>query len=173
MPDATSPRAAAAAAGRTTFTQTSDRELVATRTFDAPRALVFEACTRCEHIARWYGPRAMTMASCESDLRPGGRFRYVLRGPDGAEHGFRGEFLEIAAPERVVNTWEWEPMPGHGSIETATFDDAGDGRTTLTVTIRFGTAEDFAGWHGSGATAGMGESHDRLAELVKEMGSGE
>ena len=155
----------AAVLGKTTFTQTSDRELLATRTFDAPRALVWDACTRCEHLRNWYGPRAMQMASCESDLRVGGRFRYVLRGPDGMEHGFRGEFLEIEAPARVVNTWEWEPMPGHGSVETATFEER-DGRTTVTVHVRFGTAEDFAGWHQSGATSGMSESYDRLAELV-------
>ena len=158
----------AAVVGRTAFTQTSDRELVATRTFAAPRTLVWDACTRCEHLPHWYGPRSQAMMSCESDLRVGGRFRYVLRGPDGMDHGFRGEFLEIVAPERVVNTWEWEPMPGHGSVETATFEER-DGRTTITVHVRFATAEDFAGWHQSGATSGMSESYDRLDELVARL----
>ena len=157
--------------GRTTFTQTTDRELVASRTFDAPRTLVWDACTKCDHLPHWYGPRAMTMTSCEIDLCVGGRFRYVVRGPDGMEHGFRGEYLEIVAPERVVNTWEWEPMPGHGSIETATFEEH-DGRTTLTVHIRFGSADDFAGWRQSGATSGMTESHDRLEELVARLRAG-
>ena len=72
---------------------------------------------------------------------------------------------------RVVNTWEWEPMPGHGSVETATFEER-DGRTTLTVHIRFATAEDFAGWHGSGATAGMSESYDRLEEHLARLKHG-
>src|SRR4051794_16896212 len=76
--------------GKTSFTTT--------RIVDAPRTLVFDAFTKCEHLKRWLGPRALTMVSCESDLRPGGRYRFVLRTPDGADVGFSGEFREIVRP---------------------------------------------------------------------------
>ena len=74
--------------GKTSFTTR--------RTVDAPRALVFEAFTKCEHLTRWMGPRNLTMVSCETDLRVGGRYRFVFRGPDGNDVGFSGEFRELA-----------------------------------------------------------------------------
>ena len=73
--------------GKTSFTTK--------RIVDAPRALVFDAFTKCEHLKRWMGPRSLTMASCETDLRVGGRYRFVFRGPDGSEVGFSGEFREV------------------------------------------------------------------------------
>ena len=67
----------------------SDREIVMTRVFDAPRRLVFKALTTCEHLKHWWGPRRLTVSRCEMDFRPGGRYRIVQRGPDGAEYGWR------------------------------------------------------------------------------------
>jgi uncharacterized protein YndB with AHSA1/START domain len=89
--------------GETTFTTPSDREIVMTRVFDAPRALVFDAYTNPEHLPHWFGPRGWTLPVCEIDLRPGGPWRFVLRGPDGTEMGMRGVYQEIAPPERLVS----------------------------------------------------------------------
>ena len=108
-----------------TVTTPSDREIVMTRIFDAPRDLVFEAHTSCEHMSRWWGPRRYQISSCQIDFRPGGAWRIVQRGPDGDEHGFRGEFREIVRPERIVWTFEYEGMPGHVSVDTLTLEEQG------------------------------------------------
>jgi uncharacterized protein YndB with AHSA1/START domain len=146
----------------------SDREIELKRVFDAPRELVFEAFTSCEHMRRWLGPRDMTMVSCEIDFRPGGAYRYVHRAPDGTEHGFRGEHREIVPPERIVNTFEYEGVPGHIAIQTATFDEK-DGKTTFTVIVLFDSVEDRDGMLASGMESGAAESYDRLAEYLKTM----
>ena len=117
-------------------TTPSDREIVTTRVFDAPRDLVFEAHSSCEHMSRWWGPRKYEVSSCEMDFRPGGAWRIVHRGPEGEEHGFRGEFREIVRPERIVWTFEYEGMPGHLSVQTLSFEEH-DGVTTLTATVLF------------------------------------
>jgi len=152
----------------TTFTMPSDREILITRVFDAPRKLVFEAITKPEHVAHWWGPRNMTMLTCEMDLRTGGAWRFVLRGPDGNDYGFRGVYREITPPERLVQTFEFEGMPGHVSLETATLEEQ-DGKTKLTVTCHYQSVEDRDGHYNSGMEAGMKESHDRLAELLSAM----
>src|SRR4051794_2745815 len=108
----------------------SDREILMTREFDAPRVLVFEAHTSCEHMARWWGPRRYEVASCEFDFRPGGKWRIVHRGSEGQEFGFRGEFREIVRPERIEWTFEFEGWPGKISVQTLTLDEH-DGKTTL------------------------------------------
>ena len=118
--------------GKLSVTTPSDRQIVMTRIFDAPRDLVFEAHTSCEHLRNWWGPRRYEIASCEVDFRPGGRWRIVHRG-EGEEHGFRGEFREIVPPERIVWTFEYEGMPGHVSVETLTLEEH-DGKTTLRAT---------------------------------------
>jgi uncharacterized protein YndB with AHSA1/START domain len=145
-----------------------NREAVATRVFDAPRALVFEAMTTPEHVMRWYGPRDTQLASCEIDLRVGGRFRYVMQGPGGFEIAFSGMYREVEVPSRVVNTWVFEPMPDKEALETATWEEDG-GRTTVTLRIRFQSPEDHAGWAGSGAFGGWAETLDRLAEVVAAL----
>ena len=152
----------------TTLTMPSDREILIMRVFDAPRRLVFEALTKPEHVAHWWGPRNMTMLTCEMDLRPGGAWRFVLRGTDGNDYGFRGVYREITPPERLVQTFEFEGMPGHVSLETATLEEQ-DGKTKLTVTCHYQSVEDRDGHYNSGMEAGMKESHDRLAELLGTM----
>ena len=94
---------------------------------DAPRALVFEAMTKCEHLKRWMGPRNLTMVSCETDLRVGGRYRFVFRAPDGNDVGFSGEFREVVRPERVVRTFVFEPIPDAAALETLELTEV-DGR---------------------------------------------
>ncbi len=144
---------------------TADRAIVMTRIFDAPRKLVFEAFTKPEHVAHWWGPRSSTMSLCEMDFRPGGVWRFVVREPDGGEYGFKGMYREIAAPERLVQTFEFEGMPGHVAVETLTFEER-DGKTKLTNTIMYASAEDRDGHVDSGMEAGARETLDRLAEYL-------
>ena len=120
--------------GKLTVTPISDREAELTRVFDAPRRLVFEAHSKPEHVRHWWGPRDSTMVSCEMDFRPGGAWRFVLRTADGNEAAFRGEYREIVPPERIVQTFEFEGMPGAVSLETLTLEDLGD-RTRI-VAVR-------------------------------------
>jgi uncharacterized protein YndB with AHSA1/START domain len=155
------------ASGRNTLSVTtpSDREIVMTRVFDAPRDLVFEAHTSCEHMSHWWGPRKYEVASCEIDFRPGGAWRIVHRGPEGEGPGFRGEFREIVPPERIVWTFEWEGMPGHVSVDTLTLEER-DGKTTLTARSVFDTVEDRDGMLQSGMEEGAAETYDRLDEYL-------
>ncbi len=143
--------------GKTSFTT---RRIV-----DAPRALVFDAFTKCEHLKNWMGPRSLTMVSCESDLRAGGRYRFVFRAPDGSEVGFSGEFKEVARPERVVRTFVFEPMPDAAALETLELTEA-DGKTTITTTTLHKTVENRDGHVNSGMEAGMTEGYARLDELL-------
>jgi uncharacterized protein YndB with AHSA1/START domain len=151
-------------AGTTAVTTPSDREIVSERVFDAPRERVFAAYTDPELIPQWWGPRGTTTIVDQMDVRPGGAWRFVPRGPDGDESGFRGTYREVTPPERIVQTFEWEGMPGHVMVETATFEDLG-GRTKVTATSLFHTSEERDGMLASGMERGLTETHDRLAEL--------
>ncbi len=158
----------ASGSNQLTVTTPSDREIVMSRVFDAPRELVFEAHSSCEHMSHWWGPRKYEVASCEMDFRPGGTWRIVHRGPDGEMAGFRGEFREIVRPERIVWTFEWEGMPGHVSVDTLTLEER-DGRTTLTSTSVFDTVEDRDGMLQSGMEEGAAETYDRLDEYLEVL----
>jgi uncharacterized protein YndB with AHSA1/START domain len=153
-----------------TVTTPSDREIVMTRVFDAPRELVFEALSKPEHMREWWGPRGFTMPVCEMDFRPGGAYRFVQRGPDGAEYAFRGEFREIVPPERISWTFEFEGMPGQVSVDTMTLTEE-DGKTTITSMSLFDSVEQRDGMLQSGMETGAAESYDRLAELLEKMQS--
>jgi uncharacterized protein YndB with AHSA1/START domain len=159
-----------AATGRDTFkvTTPSDQEFVISREFDAPRDLLFEAHSSCEHLRNWWGPRKYEVADCDVDFRPGGAWRIVHRA-EGEEHVFQGEFQEIVRPERITWTFEWMGMPGHVSVQTVTFEEH-DGKTTLTSTARFDTKEDRDGMLQGGATEGAAETWDRLEEHVRTLG---
>ncbi len=154
-----------------TVTTPSDREIVMTRVFDAPRDLVFEAHTSCEHMSHWWGPRRYEVAKCELDFRPGGTWRIVQRGGNGEEHGFRGEFREIVRPARIVWTFEWEGLPGHISVQTVRFEEH-DGKTTLTAIAAFDTVEDRDGMLQSGMEEGSAETYDRLDEYLEVLKGG-
>jgi uncharacterized protein YndB with AHSA1/START domain len=119
-----------------------EREIVITRSFDAPRRLVFDALTRPELLKRWLGVFAgWSMTVCEVDLRVGGEYRYVWNGPDGATMGMRGTFREITPPERIVNTEKFEQpwYPGE-AVGTAVLTERA-GRTTLTTTVSYDSRE--------------------------------
>lgn len=151
-------------------TTPTDRQIVMTRILDAPRELVFEAHSSCEHMSRWWGPRRYEFASCELDFRPGGAWRIVHRGPEGEDYGFRGEFREIVPPERITWTFEFEGMPGHISVQTVTFEEH-DGKTTLTATASFDSVEERDGMLESGMEGGAAESMDRLEEYLEVLRS--
>lgn len=153
-------------AGSLTVTLPSDREILMTRVFDAPRELVFEAHTTPEHVRRWWGKHGTSLPVCEMDFRPGGRYRYVQREPNGVEHGFRGEYRDIAPPERLVYTFEYEGLPGHIAVETLTFDEV-DGKTTLTSRMFFETTNERDGVLRSGMEGGAAQTMDRLASYLE------
>lgn len=148
-----------------TVTTPSDLEILMTREFDAPRDLVFLAHTSCEHMSRWWGPRKYEITSCEIDFREGGKWRIVHRGPDGAEHGFRGEYREIVAPERITWTFEYEGFAGQVSVETLTLEEH-DGKTTLTARSVFDTVAERDGMLQSGMEEGASETMERLDEYL-------
>jgi uncharacterized protein YndB with AHSA1/START domain len=150
------------------LTTPSDREIVMTRVFDAPRDLVFEAHSSCEHLSRWWGPRRYEVVGCEVDFRPGGKWRIVHRGPDGEEYGFHGEYREIVRPERIVWTFEFEGMPGSVSVETMTLQEH-DGKTTFVATSVFDTAEERDGMLKSGMESGAAETMERLDEYLEVL----
>src|SRR6195256_2249833 len=119
--------------GTLKVTTPTDREIVLTRVFDAPRNLVFEAFTKPELLKRWYGPRGWSLATCDVDLKVGGGFRFVLRGPDGQEMGMRGVYREIVPPERTIHMESFDDFPGESQV-TSVFTEQG-GKTTLTATV--------------------------------------
>jgi uncharacterized protein YndB with AHSA1/START domain len=112
----------------------------------------------------------MTTIVDQMDVRPGGMWRFVSRDTNGDEHGFRGTYREVTPPERIVQTFEWEGMPGHVVVETVTFEDLG-GSTKVTGTSLFHTTEERDGMLASGMESGLTESHDRLAELLAKVGA--
>ncbi|MBX6357589.1 MAG: SRPBCC family protein [Micromonosporaceae bacterium] len=144
----------------------SDLEIKMVRVFDAPRALVFEAHTKCEHLKHWWG-RGNPL-DCELDFRPGGTYRFVEHAPDGQQYAFRGEYREIQPPERIVQTFEFEGMPGHVCVETLELTEH-DGKTTVTSVIRFDTKEERDGMVSSGMENGARESYEALAAYLAKL----
>lgn len=140
-------------------------DIVLTRVFDAPRELVFKTYTDPELIPRWWGPRGLTTKVDRMDVRPGGGWRFIQRDPEGHEFAFHGVYHEVNPPERIVDTFEFEGMPGHVALETTTLEDLG-GRTRLTTITVFQTIEDRNGMVASGMEQGATESMDRLEELL-------
>ena len=142
--------------------RTSDREVVVTRTFDAPAHLVFEAWADPELFRRWWVPKSMdmTLHSCEMDVRTGGTYR--LGFGDGMD--FFGRYLEVTPPSRIVWTNE---ESADGPLSTVTFEERGD-HTLLVLTERYPSKEalDDAIASGSTATSGAGEQFDALDELL-------
>jgi uncharacterized protein YndB with AHSA1/START domain len=152
----------------TTLTLPSDREIVVTRVFDAPRELVFRAYTDPDAIPHWWGPRRLTTTVDKMDVRPGGVWRFVHHDADGTEYAFNGVYREVVPPERLISTFEFEGMPGHISVDTLALEEH-DGKTTLTTTSLFETPEDRDGMLKSGMESGMRETLDRLADHLKTM----
>jgi uncharacterized protein YndB with AHSA1/START domain len=148
-------------------TMPSEREIEMTRVFDAPRDLVFDAWTRPELLKRWLGVRAgWTMEVCEVDLKVGGDYRYVWRGPDGAEMGMGGVYREIVAPERLVATESFdEPWYPGEALDTLVLVEHDD-KTRATTTVLYESQEIRDAVLESGMTRGVGESYDVLDEYL-------
>jgi uncharacterized protein YndB with AHSA1/START domain len=151
--------------GTLTVTTPTDREVVLTRVFDAPRHMVFDAFTKPELLKRWFGPRGWSLVVCEVDLRVGGAFRFVLRGPDGRDMGMRGVYREIAPPDRSVHMESFDDFPGVESRVTTVLVER-DGKTTFTATVLYPSQEVRDAVIQSGMEHGAAESYDKLAEML-------
>ncbi len=141
------------------------KQIVLTRVFNAPRALVFDAFTKPDLLRRWFGPRGWSLVTCEVDLRVGGHFRFLLRSPEGNEMGMRGTYREIDPPYRSVHTESFDDLPGESEVTTELL--VRDGKTVLTATIAYTSQEIRDAVIRSGMEHGAAESYDRLAELLE------
>ena len=152
---------------RTTVEKKSEREVVVTRTLDAPARLVFEAWSRPELFRKWWVPRSMgmTLRSCEMDVRTGGKYRLVFGDDPANSMAFFGSYIEVVPDKRIV--WTNEESGDPGSVTTVTFEER-DGRTLLVMSELYPTKEalDAAG---TGAQEAMHETFGQLDELLAEL----
>ena len=150
-------------------TTPSDREIAMTRVFDAPARLVFDAWTKPELIKRWLGVRAgWTMAVCEVDLRVGGAYRFVWRGPD-MTMGMGGLYREVVPPTRLVSTEKFDESWYEGeAVDTMVLVEQA-GKTTVTTTVRYVSRDVRDAVIKSGMASGVAEGYDKLAELLPSL----
>jgi uncharacterized protein YndB with AHSA1/START domain len=156
--------------GTLQITTPSEREIVMSRVFEAPRSLVFDAWTKPELLKRWLGVRGgWSMVVCEVDLRVGGAYRFAWRGPDGAEMGMGGVYREIVAPERLVATESFDDpwYPGQ-AVDTIVLVEEG-GKTTATTTVLYESEEIRDAVLESGMARGVADSYDVLAEYLASI----
>jgi uncharacterized protein YndB with AHSA1/START domain len=154
-------------AGTLKVTTPTEREIAMTRVFDAPRNLVFDAYTKPELVQRWLGVHGgWSWSVCEIDLRVGGAYRFVWRGPGGEEMGMRGVYREVVVPERIVATEAFDQSwyPGE-AVSTVALVEQG-GRTTLTLTVRYESREARDAVLKSPMESGVAAGFDKLAELL-------
>ena len=154
-------------AAKLQITTPSDRELAMIRSFDAPRGLVWDAWTKPELLKQWLGVRGgWTFAVCEVDLKVGGKYRYVWRGPSGAEMRMGGVFREVAKPERLVATEKFDESWYEGdAMDTTTFVERG-GKTTVTTTVRYASKAVRDAVLKSPMESGVAESYNKLDEVL-------
>ena len=145
-------------------TTPSDREIRVERIFNAPRERVWEAMTDPALVAQWWG-RGNKLVIEKMEVERGGHWRFVEHSPDGV-HGFEGRYREVTPPERVVQTFEWDGMPGHVILEDMRLEDLGDGRTRLVTLSLFFTNEERDGMLHSGMETGMNQSYEALDALL-------
>ncbi|HEY6546345.1 MAG TPA: SRPBCC family protein [Vicinamibacteria bacterium] len=148
----------------------TEREIVMTRAFDAPRRLIFDAHTKPELLKRWlFGPDGWSLAVCEMDLRPGGKYRYVWRHPKKPEMGMGGIVREVVAPERLVTTERFDEAwyPGE-AVNTMVLVEQG-GKTTMTLTMAYESKEARDAALKSGMDKGMAEGFDRLDGVLASL----
>jgi len=152
------------------MSQTQDREITVTRVFDAPRELVWEAWTKQDHLARWWGPKGFSITTREFHAAPGGVWRFIMHGPDGTDYPNKIVFLEMEKPERIVYVASDDNEENTGQFHTTvTFAEEGK-RTALTMRLLFPTPEarDFA-IKEYGAIEGGRQTLDRLAALLATL----
>jgi uncharacterized protein YndB with AHSA1/START domain len=153
--------------GTLQVTTPSEREIALVRAFDAPRNLVFDAWTKPELVKQWLGLfGGWSFAVCEIDLRVGGKYRYVWRGPDGAKMGMGGVYREVLSPERIVCTEKFDESWYAGdAVDTTVFVER-SGKTTVTTTVRYASKEVRDGVLKSPMEGGVAKSYDKLAEVL-------
>ncbi|MBH0780985.1 SRPBCC family protein [Nocardia bovistercoris] len=147
-----------------TITTPADREILVERIFDAPRERVWAAFSRLEQLVQWWSGGDL-FAVERWEFRKGGHYRFLDR-YDGEINGFEGRFREITPQERIVQTFEWDGMPGHVAVDAVTFTDLGDGRTKVTTLRQFHTPEERDGMLHSGMAKGMNASYRALDTLL-------
>ena len=153
----------------TIIAEPGKQELFIIREFDVPRELVFKATTDPKLIVQWLGPRDLTMKIEKYDPKSGGSYRYIHSDAKGNDYGFYGVFHNVTAPKIVIQTFEFEGMPGHATLETATYEELPNGRTKLTVHSIFQSVADRDGMMQSGMERGVVDSHERLDELFASL----
>ena len=157
--------------GRTRITAEPGKpEIMIRRSYDAPRAIVFSAYTDPALIPQWWGPRRYATIVDRLDARPAGLWRFLNLDAEGNEYAFHGVYHEVAAPDRIVATFEFEGAPGHVSLETLTLEESG-GRTMLTNRSVFQSVADRDEMLSHGMEAGVVETMDRLGELLSHLAS--
>lgn len=149
-------------------TTPTDREIHAEGIFNAPRARVWQAFTDPKLVAQWWG-RGNKLVIERMEVERGGHWRYIEHSPDGP-HGFEGRYREVTPPQRLVQTFEWDGMPGYVMIETVNFEDLGDGRTRVVTTMLAHTTEERDGMLNSGMEEGMNQSYAALDKLLAKRG---
>ena len=147
------------------------QEILITREFDAPRERVFKAYTDPKLYEQWIGPRGLETTLEKFESKNGGSWRYIQKDEEGNEFAFHGVNHEVKAPERIIDTFEFEGLPesGHVILETARFEALPDDRTKVTSQSVFQSVEDRDGMIQSDMEEGMKESYDRLDELLEKM----
>jgi len=153
--------------GPATITVPSDREVHIERIFNAPRERVWRAFTDPKLLAQWWG-RGNKLDIERMEVQRGGHWRFVEHTPQGPQ-GFEGRFREVTPPRRLVQTFEWDGMPGHVAISDATFEDLGDGRTKVVTKSLFHTTEERDGMLKSGMEAGLNQSYVALDKLLASL----
>ena len=152
-----------------TIAYTDGPELVFERIFDAPRELVWKVFNDPERVTNWWGPVGYTTTVVEMDVRPGGRWRWINHTTGGEDAPFKGEYLEVVPPERVVRTEIFDVPPfneGPAAIDTMTLEDLGDGRTKMVARSRWPSVEVLEGALATGMIGGALQTYDRLAEEI-------
>lgn len=138
------------------------------REFDAPLAAVWRAYTEPDLIAQWMGPHGTEMENLQFESRTGGSWEFTHRGQDGAAYRFRGVLHSVEEHTSMTQTFEFEGMPGHVSLDRADFEDLG-GRTRIRIHSVFQSVEDRDGMVASGMEGGMREGYERLDEVLKSL----
>ncbi len=147
------------------------QEFFITRELDAPRELVFKAFTDPNLYVQWLGPRGYTMILLKFEPKTGGTWRYISKDKAGNEFGFHGVNHEVLAPERIIDTFEFEGLPekGHVALQTAKFMELPIGRSKVVIQAVFQSVADRDGMIQSGAEKGIIESYERLDELLEKI----
>ena len=159
-------------ANKTTITaEPGKQEVTITREFDAPRELVFKTITNPDLLPQWWGPRYLSTEVEKMDVRAGGQWRYIQRDAQGNAYAFHGVYHEVLAPERIIDTFEFEGLPetGHVALETTTLEALPGGRTRLTAHSVFQSLADRDGMLQSGMETGLNDTYNRLEELLETL----